>query len=149
MAKFKDLEVENITLEAVPPEEKKSWLTIAFIWAGQVVCVPALLCGALIASGLTFKESFLAMVIGYGISVVLMMLIATQAAYTGRPSVIAVTRALGTRKVRSSRFRWYWRFPWSDGSHTIISYARNPLYRCSKQQMLTFLFRQLASFWAR
>lgn len=97
MAKFKDLEVENITLEAVPPEEKKSWLTIAFIWAGQVVCVPALLCGALIASGLTFKESFLAMVIGYGISVVLMMLIATQAAYTGRPSVIAVTRALGTR----------------------------------------------------
>ena len=97
MAKFKDLEVESITLEAVPPEEKKSWLTIAFIWAGQVVCVPALLCGALIAAGLTFKESFLAMIIGYGITVTLMMLIATQAAYTGRPSVIAVTRALGTR----------------------------------------------------
>jgi len=97
MAKFKDLEIESITLEPVPPEEKKSWLSIAFIWAGQVVCVPALLCGALIAAGLTFKESFIAMIIGYGITVVLMMLIATQAAYTGRPSVIGVARALGTR----------------------------------------------------
>ncbi len=97
MAKFKDLEVESITLEAVPQEEKKSWPTIAFIWAGQVVCVPALLCGSMIAAGLTFKESFISMIIGYGITVVLMMLIATQAAYTGRPSVIAVTRALGTK----------------------------------------------------
>ena len=34
MAKFKDLEVENITLEAVPPEEKKSWLTAKEAWSG-------------------------------------------------------------------------------------------------------------------
>ena len=56
MAKFKDLEVENITLEAVPPEEKKSWLTIAFIWAGGVRTGTAVRCADCI--GLTFKESF-------------------------------------------------------------------------------------------
>lgn len=95
--KNKDLQIETITLEEVPASEKKSWPAIAFIWAGNVICVPALLCGSMISTGLTFKQSLAAMFIGYGITVVLMMLIAAQSAYTGRPAVVAVSRALGTR----------------------------------------------------
>ena len=93
----KNFEVESITLEKVPDSEKKSWPSIAFIWAGNVICVPALMVGAMVSSGLNFKESIAAMFIGYGIVVALMMLIAAQSAQTGRPTAVAVSRALGER----------------------------------------------------
>ena len=97
MAEKTKSHVENITLEQVPESEKKSWLSIAFIWAGNVICVPALMVGAMVSAGLNFKDSILAMFIGYGITVALMMLIAAQSAQTGRPSMVAVSRALGER----------------------------------------------------
>ena len=81
----------------MPDSEKKSWPSIAFIWAGNVICVPALMVGAMVSSGLNFKESIAAMFIGYGIVVALMMLIAAQSAQTGRPTAVAVSRALGER----------------------------------------------------
>ncbi|MFR8519580.1 MAG: cytosine permease, partial [Emergencia timonensis] len=65
----KNFEVESITLEKVPDSEKKNWPSIAFIWAGNVICVPALMVGAMVSSGLNFKESIAAMFIGYGIVV--------------------------------------------------------------------------------
>ena len=95
--KNKDLEIERIALEPVPPEQKKSWPAIAFIWSGNVICIPALMVGSMIASGLPFGKCVLAMIIGYSITCVLMMFIAAQAANTGVPAVAAVTRALGTR----------------------------------------------------
>ena len=97
MAEKTKSHVENITLEQAPESEKKSWLSIAFIWAGNVICVPALMVGAMVSAGLNFKDSILAMFIGYGITVALMMLIAAQSAQTGRPSMVAVSRALGER----------------------------------------------------
>lgn len=93
----KNTHIETITLEQVPESEKKSWPSIAFIWAGNVICVPALMVGAMVSAGLNFKQSILAMFIGYGIVVGLMMLIAAQSAQTGRPTAIAVSRALGDR----------------------------------------------------
>ena len=97
MAEAKKNHIENITLEEVPASEKKSWLSIAFIWAGNVICVPALMVGAMVSAGLDFIHSIIAMFIGYGIVVGLMMLIAAQSAQTGRPSMVAVSRALGDR----------------------------------------------------
>ena len=85
----KNTHIETITLEQVPESEKKSWPSIAFIWAGNVICVPALMVGAMVSAGLNFKQSILAMFIGYGIVVGLMMLIAAQSAQTGRPTAIA------------------------------------------------------------
>ncbi len=95
MTKEKKSHVETITLEQVPDSEKKGWLSIAFIWAGNVICVPALMIGSMVSVGLDFKNSILAMFIGYGIVVALMMLIAAQSAQTGRPTTVAVSRALG------------------------------------------------------
>ena len=97
MTETKKSHVETITLEQVPDSEKKSWLSISFIWAGNVICVPALMVGAMVSAGLNLKDSILAMFIGYGIVVVLMMLIAAQSAQTGRPTAVAVSRALGDR----------------------------------------------------
>lgn len=97
MTESKKSHVETITLEQVPDSEKKSWLSIAFIWAGNVICVPALMVGSMVSAGLDFKSSILAMFIGYGIVVALMMLIAAQSAQTGRPTTVAVSRALGDR----------------------------------------------------
>ena len=97
MAEGKNKHIETITLEQVPDSEKKSWPSIAFIWAGNVICVPALMVGAMVSAGLNFKESIAAMFIGYGIVVALMMLIAAQSAQTGRPTAVAVSRALGER----------------------------------------------------
>ena len=97
MTKTKKSHIETITLEQVPDNEKKSWPSIAFIWAGNVICVPALMVGSMVSEGLNFKDSILAMFIGYGIVVALMMLIAAQSAQTGRPTTVAVSRALGDR----------------------------------------------------
>lgn len=97
LKKNSDLEIERIALEPVPPEQKKSWISIAFIWSGNVICIPALMVGSMIATGLPFAQCVLAMVIGYSITCVLMMFIAAQAANTGVPAVAAVTRALGIR----------------------------------------------------
>lgn len=97
MTQTKKSHVETITLEQVPDSEKKSWPSIAFIWAGNVICVPALMIGSMVSAGLDFRGSILAMFIGYGIVVALMMLIAAQSAQTGRPTTVAVSRALGDR----------------------------------------------------
>ena len=97
MKEQKSSMIETRTLEQVPANEKKSWPSIAFIWAGNVICVPALMVGGMIAAGLNFKQSIISMFIGYGIVVVLMMLIATQSAQTGYPTTVAVSRALGER----------------------------------------------------
>lgn len=96
----KNLKVETITLEQVPESEKKSWASIAFIWAGNVICVPALMVGGMITAGLNFRDSVIAMLIGYAITVFLMMLTAAQAARTGVPSTVAVGRALGEKGSR-------------------------------------------------
>lgn len=44
--------VETTTLSKVPESEKKSWYSIAFIWAGNVICVPALMIGGSVSAGL-------------------------------------------------------------------------------------------------
>lgn len=102
MSKGKNSHIETITLERVPDSEKKSWPSIAFIWAGNVICVPALMVGAMVSTGLDFKHSIISMFIGYGITVCLMMLIAAQSAQTGRPAMIAVSRALGEKGAQFS-----------------------------------------------
>jgi cytosine permease len=89
--------IETRTLEKVLPEEKKGWPSIAFIWAGNVICVPALMVGGMIVANLSFGQAVAAMFIGYGIVVALMMLIAAQSAQTGYPTTVAVSRALGVK----------------------------------------------------
>ena len=61
----------------------------------------------MVSAGLNFKDSILAMFIGYGIVVVLMMLIAAQSAQTGRPTVMAVSRAVNNKSYYFNLYSLY------------------------------------------
>lgn len=89
--------IESKALEKVTLEEKKSWWSVAFVWAGNVICVPALMVGGMCVSGMTFGNAALALVIGYAIVVSYMFLLSAQAAQLGYPSTVTFSRALGTR----------------------------------------------------
>ena len=89
--------VENITLTAVPADQRKPWTSIAFIWAGSVICIPALMVGSLISAGMNFKQSALCMVIGYVLVVVYMCLMGIQSSDLGLPATVSISRAYGKR----------------------------------------------------
>lgn len=89
--------METIALERVPDDQKKSWPSIAFIWAGSVICVPALMVGGMIGAGLPFWQAAAAMLVGYLISVAIMFFSGTQSSDLGLPSVIALSRGFGQR----------------------------------------------------
>ena len=87
--------IETAGLSEVKAEERKSWASIAFIWAGSVCCVPALMVGAGITAGLPFGQGALAMFIGYAICVVLMVLMSILSSDKGVPTVVAASGAFG------------------------------------------------------
>lgn len=37
----------------IKPEERQNWVSIAFVWIGSVICVPALMIGGMLGAGLT------------------------------------------------------------------------------------------------
>ena len=61
--------METTTLTRVPESERRPWWSLAFIWAGSVICIPALMVGSMVMAGMDFKQSCLCMVIGYVIVV--------------------------------------------------------------------------------
>ena len=89
--------VENITLTRVPMDQRKPWISIAFIWAGSVICIPALMVGSFISAGMNFAQSALCMAIGYSIVVVYMCLMGIQSSDLGLPSTVAISRAYGKK----------------------------------------------------
>lgn len=70
--------IENVGLSEVSQADRKNWPSIAFIWAGGVCCVPALMVGAGITAGLPFGQGVLAMFLGYAICVALMVLMSNS-----------------------------------------------------------------------
>ena len=89
--------VENITLTKVPMDQRKPWTSIAFIWAGAVICIPALMVGSFISAGMNFAQSALCMVIGYVIVVFYMCLLGIQSSDLGLPATVAISRAYGRK----------------------------------------------------
>ena len=71
-------------------DEKKSWFSIALIWAGAVVCVPPLMVGGFMVTTLGFNVGVAAMVFSYIFCVFFMILMSFQAVDLGLPTVIMV-----------------------------------------------------------
>lgn len=92
--------VEQAGLSRVKPEERKSWGSVAFIWAGSVVCVPALMVGGFITSGLSFASAALAMLLGYLFCVIIMVFMGMQSTDLGIPVVAAAGGAFGETGAR-------------------------------------------------
>lgn len=95
--KKKNSSMETTTLTAVPMEERKPWWSIAFIWAGSVICIPALMVGSMVTAGMGFGQAALCMVIGYVIVVFYMCLLGIQSSDLGLPCTVSISRAYGVR----------------------------------------------------
>lgn len=79
----------------IQEEERQGWISIAMVWTGSVICVPALMIGGMLGAGLTLTECFFAILVGYGMVCVLMCFIGMLACDTGLPTAVAASRALG------------------------------------------------------
>lgn len=97
MEEKKNSVMEVTTLTPVPMSERRPWYNIAFIWAGSVICIPALMVGSLVSAGLNFSQSALCMIIGYVIVVFYMCLLGMQSCDLGLPTTVAISRAYGQR----------------------------------------------------
>ena len=87
--------VEQYALGEIPKSERKSWLSIALIWAGAMICVPSLMLGGSLVSGLPLVPAILAGVIGYTIVVAYMVFQGMQGADLGRPTVVSASSTFG------------------------------------------------------
>ncbi len=79
----------------IQEEERQGWISIAMVWTGSVICVPALMIGGMLGAGLPLVECLLAVLTGYGMICVLMCFIGMLACDTGLPTAVAASKALG------------------------------------------------------
>lgn len=93
----KSKSVEQNTLNRVPMDQRQSWGSIALIWIGSMICVPCLMIGGLLVTGLTVPNAFLAALIGYGIVVLYMCFQGIQGSDTGLPTVSVAAGSFGEK----------------------------------------------------
>ena len=61
----------------IKPEQRQSWLSIAMVWAGGMICVPCLMIGGvLVGGGLSFGQIIASILLGYGMICAYMIFIA-------------------------------------------------------------------------
>lgn len=87
--------IENHALDRIPESERKGWLGIASIWAGSLICVPMLMIGGTLTSGLSLGQAMLAALIGFLIVLAYMAFQGMQGADLGRPTVVNAQSAFG------------------------------------------------------
>ncbi len=89
--------VETTTYQPVSLEEKRSWGSIAFMWMGSTICVPALMVGGMIGMGMPFSQAIWAMVAGFALVCIYMIFIGAQGSDLGLPTTAIFSRAFGER----------------------------------------------------
>ncbi len=91
---------EKYALGEIPREDRQPWYSIALIWAGVLICVPALMVGGALITGLTLAKAIIAGVIGYTIVVTYMSFQGMQGTDLGRPTVINASSSFGQSGAR-------------------------------------------------
>lgn len=81
----------------IKAEERQSWGSITMVWIGAMICVPALMIGGMIGSGLTLGASALAIIIGYALICAFMSFIGMASCDTGLPTSVLASCALGEK----------------------------------------------------
>lgn len=87
----------NQTGFQVKPEERQTWVSIAMIWVGSMICVPCLMIGGMLGVGLSIPAIILCILVGYGIVCTYMSFMGCQACDTGLPTVSLASGALGSK----------------------------------------------------
>jgi cytosine permease len=85
----------------IPQEQRQNWWSIASIWLGSMICIPALMVGGYLAQGFSIGSIVLACLLGFGIIVAYMCFQGMQACDTGLPTVSMAAASLG---VAGSRY---------------------------------------------
>ena len=86
----------------IQESQRQSWLSIAAVWAGGMICVPCLMIGGVLTSGgLSMAEIVISILIGYGLICLYMIFIGMQACDTGLPVAVMASGA-GARYVIST-----------------------------------------------
>ena len=89
--------MEKYALDRIPDSERRSWWSIALIWAGSIISVSALMVGGLIVQGMPLVQGIIAGAIGYTIVLVLMIFQGMMGADFGVPTVITASSAFGSQ----------------------------------------------------
>lgn len=76
-------------------QETQSWQSLAFLWTGSMICVPSLLIGGTLVSGMPLWEAILVGLLGYGIIVVLMIFQGIQSSDVHKPTVSVASQVFG------------------------------------------------------
>lgn len=82
-------------MSQILPNEKRSWGSVAFIWAGTMVCIPMLMVGGIFAGALTVPTTLLVTIIGFAVCCLLMVLGGIIGSDLGLNSSMTSTRAFG------------------------------------------------------
>ena len=92
---------ENNSGFKIDESQRQSWLSIAAVWAGGMICVPCLMIGGVLAGGgLSLGQIVLSILIGYGLICAYMICIGMQACDTGLPVSVMASGALGETGAR-------------------------------------------------
>lgn len=85
----------------VKAEQRQSWISIAMVWAGGMICVPCLMVGGVLSGGgLSIPQIIISILIGYGLICAYMIFIGMQACDTGLPVSVMAEGALGKQGAR-------------------------------------------------
>lgn len=98
--KTKTKTMETTTLTQVPIEERKSWISVAFMQAGIMICVPSLLLGGMLASSMSLTDAILSGIVGYLIVAVLFCLMGIIGSDLGVPTCVTTLGGFGKKGSR-------------------------------------------------
>lgn len=99
-AEKKRSNIETTTLSPVPMEERKSWMNVALIQAGIMICVPSLLLGSMLVQSMSLAGAITAGVIGYLIVIVLFCLMGIIGSDLGVPTCMTSVGGFGRSGAR-------------------------------------------------
>ena len=87
--------MNNQTGFEVKAEQRQSWVSIAMVWAGGMICVPCLMIGGVLSGGgLSIPQIVASILIGYGLICAYMILIGMAAASAQRWTDLSPTLLL-------------------------------------------------------
>lgn len=81
--------------------ENQSWYSLGIIWAGAMICIPSLLVGNTLISGMSLSKSLFVAFVGYSIVVLLMILQGIQSSDLGKSTVQVAGQVFGNKGSRT------------------------------------------------
>ncbi len=81
----------------IKEEERQGWSSIAMVWIGSMICVPALMIGGMLGAGLSLGKCALAIILGYALICVLMSFMGMLGCDTGLPTSVTASCVLGEK----------------------------------------------------